>query len=139
MRKFVFFLVAVICLYGTWAFAADVRIIVNPDILVDSLEKDQVSKMFLGKKTVWDSGERIMPAILKSGDVHDHFLKNIVNKNPNQFSMYWKRIIFTGKGVGPKTFDKESELLEYVANTKGAIGYIGEDTKPEGVKTVSLE
>jgi ABC-type phosphate transport system substrate-binding protein len=47
--------------------------------------------------------------------------------------------VFTGQGSMPKTFDTESALMEYVAATPGAIGYVGASAaNHEGVKTLAV-
>ena len=38
----------------------------------------------------------------------------------------------------PKRFTDEKELLEYIQNTNGAIGYISSETIPENVKVIQV-
>jgi ABC-type phosphate transport system substrate-binding protein len=121
------------------AGAGELAVVINPETPVNSLKKADVKKMFLGKKTLWENGENILPVVLKSGPLHEVFLKELIEKTPLQFSMYWKRIIFTGRGIGPKSFETESELLKYVAETKGAVGYADASASFGDVKVVPLE
>ena len=39
----------------------------------------------------------------------------------------------------PRSFDSEAELVQSVATTAGAIGYIAEDTPHEGVLVLALD
>jgi hypothetical protein len=48
-------------------------------------------------------------------------------------------VIFTGVGTPPKIFKDAGEMVEYVANTDGAIGYIDSTVQHENVKTVKLK
>jgi hypothetical protein len=38
----------------------------------------------------------------------------------------------------PRTLDSETALVEYVAHTAGAIGYIGKSSPHEGVKILAV-
>jgi len=111
----------------TDAQAADVVIIGNKDIPESSLSKTDIQNIFLGKKTKLGS-TKIAFVILKSGDVHENFLKVYLSRTPAQYKKYWKKIVFTGKGKAPKSLKTEEALVEHVKNTEGAIGYIGSDT-----------
>ncbi len=106
---------------------AEAVIIGNKNIPKSSLSKTDIQNIFLGKKTKLDN-TKITFVILKSGDVHKSFLKEYLSRTPAQYKKYWKKIVFTGKGKAPKTCKTEEDLIEYVKNTKKAIGYIGSGT-----------
>ena len=48
-------------------------------------------------------------------------------------------MVFTGKGSAPKAFDDNNALLDYIAATKGAIGYIDAGIRPKGVKVIKVQ
>ena len=48
-------------------------------------------------------------------------------------------MVFTGNGTPPKQFKTEQELLEYVTETEGAIGYIDAETLVDNNKLIMLE
>jgi len=64
---------------------------------------------------------------MKDPEIHKLFLKQYVHKSPGRWKTYWKRMVFTGKGLSPKSANSEAELIDLVARTKGAIGYISTD------------
>ena len=119
--------------------AGDVVVIVNNDVSETNLDKGSIKKMFLGKKTSWSSGDKIIPVTLKDGPIHKTFMKNYVKKSHSQFSAFWKQAIFTGKGTPPRSFGDEAELVKFVAETKGAIGYISSDTSTDEVKLIQIK
>ena len=102
----------------------DVVVIVNKSVQENSLPSNTIKNIFLGKKSVWDNGQKVEFLILNSGDIHEVFLKKYVNKTVSQFSSYWIKQVFTGKGKSPKSFDSESALVKYVSTQDGAIGYV---------------
>ncbi len=50
----------------------------------------------------------------------------------------WKKVVFTGAGTPPKILKTEADLIEFVAETAGAIGYIDAATPHEGVNVIAL-
>ena len=106
-----------------------------------SLEKATLKKIFLGKKKKFDGGEKVVLSTLTKGTSSDEFMTKFVNKKYNQFTVYWKQIMFTGRGVMPKSFNSDKELIDFVAKTSGAIGYISDGTLtlPSGVTVIQLK
>ena len=104
--------------------AADYVVIVSKDSPMSSISLDMLKKIYLGQKTSWDAGGKVMSAALSSGPAHEAFLKAVTAKTPAQFQAFWKQAIFTGSGVPPKSFSSEAELAKYVGATRGAVGYV---------------
>jgi ABC-type phosphate transport system substrate-binding protein len=120
------------------AFADDINIIANPNLSIDSLSKHELKNIYLGKKTRWNDGDRIIFVIYESGDVHEKFLKMYIGKSVSQFNNYWKRIVFTGKGKFPRKFNNENELLTFIDETPNAIGYVGNNTVLDIARVLSV-
>lgn len=114
------------------------RVIVNQGVSVTSIPKGQVREIFLGRKVLWDNGEQIVVATLKDNEVHQSFVLQYVGKTPSQFTRWWRRRLFTGGGLPPLTFNTEKSLAQYVADTKGAIGYVSKMPGKEDVKEVEI-
>ena len=52
----------------------------------------------------------------------------------------WRRsLVFTGKASIPRRFSSDPEVIEYVARTKGAIGYVSANASAAGVKTLQVK
>ena len=104
---------------------AEVSIIANKGITVDSVTVAEAKKIWLGKKKQMPGGGVVKVSDLSVGDAVRHeFYKNIVHKKEKQLKAYWAKITFTGKGYPPKVFDSEAEVVDWVANTPGAMGYV---------------
>lgn len=99
-------------------------IIANKGLEKEKLDAATVKAVFLGKKTAWDSGGRVVLAVLKSGPVADAFLKASVDLTSSGFNNQWRRLAMTGGGTAPKSFDSEEELRKFVAATPGAVGFL---------------
>jgi ABC-type phosphate transport system substrate-binding protein len=101
-------------------------------------EKD-LQEMFLGKRVQWKDNTAIHPVTIKDQERHSAFLKQYVNKSFAKWNAHWKRMVFTGNGTPPKQFATQQELLEYVANTAGAIGYVDAETPVEHVTIIAVQ
>ncbi len=119
-------------------------LVANSSVPGDTLSKNDVRAIFLGKKSVV-GGENVVIVTLSQGDAHKAFLKSLVGKTPSQFSSHWKKIVFTGKGKMPKSFNTEEDLLAFVSRTRGSIGYVSGaasgDSRVQGgsVKVITVQ
>ena len=113
-------------------------IITNNSVRESSISEEDVSRIFLGKKKKWTDGSKIDPVVIKDGDLHEEFLKAFVHKTLASFSSYWKRQIVSGTGFPPKSFSSEPEIVKYVLENPGTIGYISATTAHEGVKVLTI-
>ena len=113
-------------------------IIVNSSTSQDSISAKDLKNIFLGKKTRWEDGLKIAPVTVRSGQLHEAFLKTYVRKTRIHYETYWKRVIFTGQGRPPYAAKTMSEVLEHVRNTPGAIGYVAATMRLDKVKVISV-
>jgi ABC-type phosphate transport system substrate-binding protein len=134
MKKAIIIVSAVFILCS--AGSAETIIIVNNTVPVSQISETEARNIFLGKKTTWDNGTEINVGMLNGGVVHEDILEQVVKKSSSQFETYWKRRIFTGSGQAPSTFSQELELVEFVAATSGAVGYVDAATPHPNVRVV---
>lgn len=120
------------------AVAGDVVFIGNNLNPESRLSKQEVQYIFLGQKREWSDSSKIVFAVQSIGAVHDSFLEKFIGKSGFQFTNYWKKQVFTGKGAPPRSFQNDEEMIKFVSETRGAIGYVSSGTKLENVKTISV-
>ena len=117
---------------------AQVLVIANPSVAVASVSKAELRDLFTGASSSLKGGTQVTPVLLKQGAVHDDFLDLYVGKSDTAFRASWRSILFSGQGVMPKTLDTDTAVVEYVAHTAGAIGYIAKTSPHEGVKILAV-
>jgi ABC-type phosphate transport system substrate-binding protein len=140
MKKILFPLIAVLLLASTLSAAdGNVAIIANKSVPVSSITSATLKLIYLGKKNTWSDGSAIVPVSLQSGGIHEAFLGQFIEKSSSQYSSFWKQAIFTGEGTPPRSFATSSELVSYVANTPGAVGYVAAGTPVEDVKILKID
>lgn len=105
-------------------WAQDVTIVANKSVTVSQITQAQLHDIFTGASSRLSDGSRVVPVVLRGGPVHEVFLKNHVGDSPDEFRTRWRKMVFTGEGAMLKEFSSEASLLEYVAATPRAIGYV---------------
>ncbi len=112
--------------------------ICHPSVPILSLSKSDIKNIFLGRKIKWNNNDDITFVILKDSNIHRYFTQTYCEKKSFQFRNYWRRQVFTGLGRIPKSFTNENKLIDYISNTKGAIGYISLQTPPKSVRIITI-
>jgi ABC-type phosphate transport system substrate-binding protein len=119
--------------------AGDIVIIGNKSVVESKINKQDLKNIFLGKKTTWSDNKKIVFVTQDNAGVSDQFLSEYVNKSVSQFSSYWKEKVFTGQGTPPKSFASDKELVQFVSQTEGAIGYVSSGEGLDNVKKLTAE
>jgi hypothetical protein len=119
--------------------AADVKLIANASVGASAVSADELKGVFLGTKTSLSDGSHVEPVLLKSGAVHEAFLKGYVGKTDDALNTYYRSLVFTGKGSMPKAFASEAEVVSFVEKTKGAIGYVSGGASTGSAKTLDVK
>lgn len=138
MKKIIFSII-ILCFCVSLIPQEDaICVVVNKGNGVPSINARILRNIYLGKQAMWPDNKPILVAVFKEGNLHEKFLKTIVQQNPTQFSLYWKNLTFTGTGVAPKVFDTEAEVKAYVKANPGAIGYISVAGIDDSIKKLPI-
>jgi hypothetical protein len=119
------------------ASAQDVVLVANKGVETSRIKVSDVRAIFTGEKTRFADGSHAVPVMLKGGPANEVFLKNYCDETPDEFRAQWRKAVFTGQGAMPKTFATESALIEYVAATPGAVGYVSRISPQDDVKSLT--
>jgi ABC-type phosphate transport system substrate-binding protein len=119
--------------------AAAIQVIAHSSVTVSQISLDDLKGVFLETRTSLPDGSRVEPVLLKSGDVHDTFVKQYTGKTTAGLENYYRSLVFTGKGAMPKTLKSDAEVVAYVKKTRGAIGYVSDGASTEGVKVLDVK
>jgi hypothetical protein len=124
---------------GSWsaAGAQDVVLVANSGVKISQITNAEVRAIFMGTRTRFADGSHAVPVTLKGGAAHEVFLGNYVGETPEEFRSQWRKVVFTGQGAMPKAFDSESALIDYVAATPGAVGYVSRISPQDRVKLLA--
>ena len=110
------------------AFTGKVVIHAENDVRV--IKRSELAAIFLGKKSTWGSGRKIIPTLQsEKNSVTRDFLRDVLRKSLSQYRAYWKRRLFSGGGTVPKAMQTSEEVIAFVASRHGAIGFVEESTE----------
>ena len=120
------------------AQAGDVQIVASKDVNVNEISADDLKRIFLETKTSLGDA-KVRPVLQQSGPVHEAFVKGYLGKSDADLQTYYKGLVFSGKGVEPKTLDGDAAVLSFVAMSKGAIAYVGASAIVMGVNKITVK
>ncbi len=113
---------------------AQVAVIANKSVTETEITKAKLIEVFTLSTNKWKNGDKIVVFDLKTeGKVRSDFY-SYLGKSPDDLKKIWMRAQLTGEGTAPKSLGSEYEVLEKVASTNGAIGFVALDKVNSSVK-----
>lgn len=91
-----------------------------------TLTQAELSKLFLKKLKIWpQTNIPVLPVDqLETAAVRTQFSEQILGKKIAALKAYWQKEIFSGRSVPPPEKESDAEVLNYVRDNAGAIGYV---------------
>jgi len=100
-------------------------VIVNSENELDSISRKKLSKVFLKKTSRWETGDMVVPVDQKTeSSTRIAFTSRIHKKKVSSIKAYWQKKIFTGRAIPPVELASDKEVIQFVSERTGAIGYI---------------
>jgi ABC-type phosphate transport system substrate-binding protein len=145
MKNGMIVLIAVsIVLGGSFSIAAEetlaFKVIVHAANPTKQVSKQELSQLFLKKVKQWkDNNEVILPVdLVDNSPIRQKFSEMIHGREVASIKAYWQKQIFSGRGVPPEEKKSDEEVLKYVSENPGAVGYIAEATKIDAYSNVKV-
>jgi ABC-type phosphate transport system substrate-binding protein len=131
-------ILALCLLMGITRLDAQVAVIGNKSVPVDSIAKIALVDLYLLDVTKWGDGS---PAIVKDlkqkGVVRDGFY-DYLGKSSSRLKTIWMGKMLTGELDPPEALRTEEEMLSKVAATPGAIGFLSLTKTNDSVKVLLI-
>jgi ABC-type phosphate transport system substrate-binding protein len=137
--KHLLLLAAALCGLALGAHAQEAVFVTNTAAGDVSLSGDDVKSILLGNKTKWDGGGNIKLVVLTEGAVHDKVIRDHTQRSPDQFDKYWKKLVFTGKGMPPAAAKTDAEVIDYISKNPGSFGYVAAESAGDKVKVIAIK
>ncbi|MBN2693517.1 hypothetical protein JXR93_02545 [bacterium] len=127
-------------LFSIIVWGGDYKIIINIENKVESLSKAEISQLFMKKTGKWDSGDKVNPVDQgESSSVRGAFSKDIHGKSTEAIKKIWMEQMYSGRSNPPIIKNSDREVIEYVKNKVGAIGYVSSSAPIDGVKELKVK
>jgi ABC-type phosphate transport system substrate-binding protein len=115
------------------------KVVTHPDNPSVSLTRQELSAIFLGRKTTWPNGTKAVPIDqVESSAVREAFSRAVHGRKPSAVKSYWLQVLFSGRGVPPVEKASDDQVLEGVRSRPGAIGYVSAAVRVDGVKVLQV-
>lgn len=124
---------------------SDFVVIVNAANPTNELTREQVERIFRKQDSTWKGwGDmQIEPVDLNDkSPVREAFTRVIHGKTVSSIEKWWQRVVFSGRGLAPPKRDTDREVINYVRDNKGGIGYISSSVRladSDGVKVLRVK
>lgn len=122
---------------GVCSARADVVVVVGAKSPVATLNKEQVTDIFLGKTASFPSGGQAIPVDQSEGKAdREAFYSTVAGKSATQLKAYWSKLVFSGKAQPPKQVPGAEDVKKLVADNPNVVGYIDAGMVDASVKVV---
>lgn len=115
-----------VALWGLGAVGcAEPVVVVNAASTITRLGQDDVVNIFLGRYRRLPTGGTAVPIDQpENSALRTEFYRKLVNKEPNDISAYWARLLFSGKTSPPLQTANANEVMLLLADQPGGIAYM---------------
>jgi TonB family protein len=134
----IFVLLSGVFLLAGAASAQGVKVIANSSVQAASISAGDLKSVYLEEKSSLAGSGHVEPVLAKSGPAHEAFLKHVLGRTDSDLQIYYRSLVFTGRGSIPKALDSDEAVVAYVAKTRGAIGYVSTNANANGVRALDL-
>ena len=115
-------------------------IVINSDVGEKILSVNSLRSIFSMHKKTWADGTKIRVFVFPDDNaLHQSVAKEKLNVFPYQLRANWDRLVFSGTGQAPIQVSSNEEMLERIANTPGAIGYLWKANINENVHVLEIK
>ena len=104
----------------------------------EQLSAKELKKIYLGKMT-FRNGVRIILTSREERELRETFFQEYTGISDKSFTSYWKQKVFSEGGEVPKRIVGIEELISYITEHEGAIGFAWQAEVPEvpaGLKVI---
>jgi len=114
--------------------------VVNSALTQNSVSRNGLSAIFRMRLRQWQDGSPITVFVLRDNNpLHQQFCKQVLNVFPHQMRRSWNKLVFSGTGQAPVTVASKEEMVDKIASTPGAIGYLSDEDITEDIKILIIK
>ena len=114
------------------------KVVVNTSISISSVNREELSRIFLKKASKFHDGHAVLPVDLPaSSNVRDTFSRDVHGKPTAAVEAYWQQQVFSGREVPPAE-KPEGAALEFVRSNSNGIAYVSPGADTDGLKVINV-
>lgn len=133
-------LAATLFLAPAAALPTEFVLVANPSVSATAISRSEASRIFLRLQSDWPDGGHARPVDQsKASPLRDAFSRQVLGKSLASVEQYWTQAIFSGRAVPPVEKRSDADVLAYVRDNPGAVGYVSASAPLDGVKRITLK
>lgn len=136
------FALLVLIAFSRVAASADTTVFVivnakNPTVKAD---RALITDLFLKKRTRWSADLAAQPVDLgQKSETRGRFSRAVLGRDVASVRRYWAKLVFSGRGVPPPELATDADVIKYVAEHPGGVGYVASVSGVVGVKVIEVK
>lgn len=129
-KLLILIIVSFLTFFNSFSANADILVIVNVKNNSSSMDKTEVSGLYLGRYQAFKDGSLALPFDSPAeGETRKEFYNKLTGKSVSYINAYWARILFTGRATPPRQLDNDQMMIDMVKENPSAIGYVNSNAK----------
>ncbi len=130
-------LITLLTIFISSSVYAELAIIGHPHSDTGAVDAHSVKRLYTGERRAFPSGLHATPVNHAIGSPDRKvFFSLVMNMPEKSFKRQWKRKMSTGTASAPAVLGSHKEVLQYIANNPGTIGYIDSAEVNDTVKVL---
>jgi ABC-type phosphate transport system substrate-binding protein len=114
-----------------------IAIIVNRANPVRDISIADLRRLYLGQTTTFPGGERVTLTVAPA--LNESFCQKVLGMETDLVQRHWMAVVFRGDDASPpETFETAAQVRSYVAQHRGAIGFVDAQLVDGSVKALTL-
>lgn len=100
-------------------------------------DMETVQRTYLGKLKAIADGSRALALTYEQVDAtRESFNSSVLGKSESQYSAFWSKLVFTGRGTPPESVASQEEMVKLVGTNPNTIGFVDESLVNDTVKVI---
>lgn len=115
---------------------AQVAVIAHKSVPVEGVSSSELLDFYTGDIKAWKNNLPVVVTDLKPKSEVKEAFYDFLGKSTTRMKSIWMKKMLSGEGEPPEAFETEQEIVDRVASTPGAIGFVSVSVVTESVKTL---
>jgi ABC-type phosphate transport system substrate-binding protein len=122
------------------AQADSFTLVAHPSVEGSEITRALLAEIYRKDVVRWGNQQRILPVDQSSiAAVREAFTREVLGQSLGEVQEFWNQRLSTNRQMPPVTRGSDEEVLTYVAEHRGAIGYVAAGVElPDGIKILTL-
>ncbi len=116
---------------------ADIVVVVNPENPLNSMTREDVADLFLGRYSAFPTGKLAIPVDQPmDSKIRTVFYNDVMGKTVAQANAHWAKLIFSGRATPPRVAPDATTISRMIAENKNVIAYLDKSRITPEMKVV---